>query len=83
MKGYLKAYDNEFYRNFHRAPEKNEKLPLKDLYMYYKHLKNRIDARTRQVSASQGARAQSADSQMSMKYSQKETTASSGTTTPP
>ena len=80
VKGFLKQYDNEFFKIFQRVPEKTEKLPLKDLYMYYKHLKNRIDAKQRQISASQnsGARAQSAESGYSMRYSQ-----TSGTTTPP
>jgi len=38
----LKKYDNEFMLKFGRAPNRNEKEPMRNLYLYYKRLKQYI-----------------------------------------
>lgn len=39
VKNELKNYDNDFYSNFKKQPNHEEKEPLRPLYVYYKKLK--------------------------------------------
>lgn len=39
VKNELKVYDQEFIGKFKRAPNRSEKEPMRNLYMYYKRLK--------------------------------------------
>ena len=39
VKNELKVYDQEFISKFKRAPNRSEKEPMRNLYMYYKRLK--------------------------------------------
>ncbi len=45
VKNELKVYDQEFISRFKRAPNRSEKEPMRNLYMYYKRLKQYIDKR--------------------------------------
>lgn len=45
VKNELKVYDQEFINNFKRAPTRQEKEPMRNLYMYYKRLKQYIEKR--------------------------------------
>ena len=45
VKNELKVYDQEFITRFKRAPNRSEKEPMRNLYMYYKRLKQYIDKR--------------------------------------
>lgn len=42
VKNELKVYDNAFMQKFKRAPSRSEKEPMRNLYMYYKRLKQTI-----------------------------------------
>ena len=42
VKNELKKYDNEFMFRFNRVPNRNEKEPMRNLYLYYKRLKQYI-----------------------------------------
>ncbi len=42
VKNELKVYDQAFMNQFQRAPGRNEKEPMRNLYMYYKRLKQHI-----------------------------------------
>jgi hypothetical protein len=39
VKNELKVYDQDFINKFKRAPNRSEKEPMRNLYMYYKRLK--------------------------------------------
>ena len=39
LKNELKIYDQAFLGRFNRIPDRKEKEPMRDLYMYYKRLK--------------------------------------------
>ncbi len=41
----MKVYDQDFINKFKRAPNRSEKEPMRNLYMYYKRLKQYIDKR--------------------------------------
>lgn len=45
VKNELKVYDQDFINKFKRAPNRSEKEPMRNLYMYYKRLKQYIDKR--------------------------------------
>jgi len=45
VKNELKVYDQDFLNKFKRAPTRSEKEPMRNLYMYYKRLKQYIDKR--------------------------------------
>ena len=45
VKNELKVYDQEFINRFKRAPNRTEKEPMRNLYMYYKRLKQYIEKR--------------------------------------
>ena len=45
VKNELKVYDQEFINKFKRAPSRSEKEPMRNLYMYYKRLKQYIEKR--------------------------------------
>lgn len=45
VKNELKVYDQEFITRFKRAPTRSEKEPMRNLYMYYKRLKQYIEKR--------------------------------------
>lgn len=45
VKNELKVYDQEFINRFKRAPTRSEKEPMRNLYMYYKRLKQYIEKR--------------------------------------
>ena len=45
VKNELKVYDQEFIGKFKRAPNRSEKEPMRNLYMYYKRLKQYIEKR--------------------------------------
>lgn len=45
VKNELKVYDQEFINKFKRAPTRSEKEPMRNLYMYYKRLKQYIEKR--------------------------------------
>lgn len=45
VKNELKVYDQEFISKFKRAPTRSEKEPMRNLYMYYKRLKQYIEKR--------------------------------------
>ena len=45
VKNELKVYDQDFYTKFKRPPTRSEKEPMRNLYMYYKRLKQYIDKR--------------------------------------
>lgn len=42
VKNELKVYDNAFLQQFKRIPSRSEKEPMRNLYMYYKRLKQAI-----------------------------------------
>ena len=42
MKNELKYYDQAFANRFQRIPNRNEKEPMRQIYMYYKKLKQYI-----------------------------------------
>jgi ribosomal 30S subunit maturation factor RimM len=42
VKNELKVYDNAFLAKFNRIPSRSEKEPMRNLYMYYKRLKQAI-----------------------------------------
>ena len=42
VKNELKQYDSDFQNIFQRFPNKNEKEPMRPLYIYYKKLKQYI-----------------------------------------
>lgn len=42
VKNELKVYDNAFLHKFSRIPSRTEKEPMRNLYMYYKRLKQAI-----------------------------------------
>ncbi len=39
VKNELKYYDQAFFQKFQRLPNRNEKEPMRQIYMYYKRLK--------------------------------------------
>lgn len=43
VKNELKNYDQAFNQMFNRVPNRQEKEPMRNLYMYYKRLKGFID----------------------------------------
>lgn len=45
VKNELKIYDQDFIGRFKRAPTRSEKEPMRNLYMYYKRLKQYIEKR--------------------------------------
>lgn len=45
VKNELKVYDQEFINRFKRAPNRTEKEPMRNLYMYYKRLKQYLEKR--------------------------------------
>lgn len=45
VKNELKNYDNDFYSNFKKQPNHEEKEPLRPLYVYYKKLKEALTKR--------------------------------------
>lgn len=45
VKNELKVYDQDFIVKFKRAPTRSEKEPMRNLYMYYKRLKQYIEKR--------------------------------------
>lgn len=45
VKNELKVYDQDFINKFKRAPSRSEKEPMRNLYMYYKRLKQYIEKR--------------------------------------
>ena len=45
VKNELKVYDQDFITRFKRAPTRSEKEPMRNLYMYYKRLKQYIEKR--------------------------------------
>ena len=45
VKNELKVYDQDFIQRFKRAPTRSEKEPMRNLYMYYKRLKQYIEKR--------------------------------------
>lgn len=45
VKNELKVYDQDFVTKFKRAPTRSEKEPMRNLYMYYKRLKQYIEKR--------------------------------------
>ena len=45
VKNELKVYDQDFVNKFKRAPSRSEKEPMRNLYMYYKRLKQYIEKR--------------------------------------
>ena len=45
VKNELKVYDQDFINKFKRAPTRSEKEPMRNLYMYYKRLKQYIEKR--------------------------------------
>ena len=45
VKNELKIYDQDFVNRYKRAPNRTEKEPMRNLYMYYKRLKQYIDKR--------------------------------------
>jgi len=45
VKNELKVYDQDFISRFKRAPTRSEKEPMRNLYMYYKRLKQYIEKR--------------------------------------
>lgn len=45
VKNELKSYDSDFYTNFKRQPNHDEKEPLRPLYVYYKKLKEGLTKR--------------------------------------
>jgi hypothetical protein len=53
VKNELKIYDQQFSGQFGRMPDKDEKQPMKPLYMYYKRLKMYIDRKSSMAAASQ------------------------------
>jgi hypothetical protein len=42
VKNELKVYDSTFMQKFKRLPSRTEKEPMRNLYMYYKRLKQTI-----------------------------------------
>jgi len=50
VKNELKVYDQDFLTKFKRAPTRQEKEPMRNLYMYYKRLKQYIDKREKMES---------------------------------
>ena len=64
VKNELKVYDQSFQHKFKRAPSRAEKEPMRNLYMYYKRLKQCISRKQSQArngggsadSGSQGGR---------------------------
>ena len=42
VKNELKFYDQAFQNKFNRVPNRNEKEPMRNLYLYYKRLKQYI-----------------------------------------
>lgn len=42
VKNELKVYDQAFQSKFNRIPSRSEKEPMRNLYMYYKRLKQAI-----------------------------------------
>lgn len=66
VKTELKIYDQQFVGQFNRLPDKDEKQPMKPLYMYYKRLKQYIDKKNSMAAASQNiSRGSSIDTQLS------------------
>lgn len=55
VKNELKVYDQEFINKFKRAPTRSEKEPMRNLYMYYKRLKQYIEKREKIESQQQKA----------------------------
>lgn len=55
VKNELKVYDQEFINKFKRAPSRSEKEPMRNLYMYYKRLKQYIEKREKIESQQQKA----------------------------
>ena len=59
VKNELKVYDQDFISRFKRAPTRSEKEPMRNLYMYYKRLKQYIEKREKieaQQNKSQGSK---------------------------
>jgi hypothetical protein len=44
VKNELRMYDSDFYELFHNQPNHDEKEPFRPLYIYYKKLKEYINA---------------------------------------
>jgi len=64
VKNELKIYDQSFQSKFKRVPSRAEKEPMRNLYMYYKRLKqciSRKQARGGADSAESGGRGQAAN----------------------
>ena len=57
VKNELKLYDQEFIKRFGRPPSRVEKEPMRNLYMYYKRLKQYLSRRQGQAARSVSAAA--------------------------
>ena len=57
VKNELKLYDQEFIKRFGRPPSRVEKEPMRNLYMYYKRLKQYLSRRQGQAARSASAAA--------------------------
>ena len=56
VKNELKVYDQEFIGKFKRAPNRSEKEPMRNLYMYYKRLKQYIEKREKMEAKGQSSK---------------------------